>query len=650
MSALALQALALANRHAQGAPALFDDLAARNPSGDTLYLESAGHSTSGAGAARYIADALCNEALLAAHPRFVLRCANGRIFRLLPEAGSLSVEQGGASGDGSTNDQPAIQAAIDYAHEVGARELRFESRRYRIDCPARTSHSYDTRAEDGHPIVIRASLAMRGCAPELSILDFRGLGGVDPDTNWQIVPYKQDDPSDAVWRGGGIYVQGDPSANPPNPLTVARLELDRLVLQGNRTHTGSYSWPADPVTGDGWDISDKALWVQDCMVGTIVCRDVDMIGWRGEVLYLAGVDHAVERLELTRCRLLTSNGSILNPGLNCEVMAEDCEFGDGFQAQEDTGKSRAHFRNCMWRDCSQVWLGGGHTAGVLFNATYPTRDESLPPPRTTLEHCHFEDCGTLFVQSWVRGNARLVDTQLSLSGGAAMALQDVDLAIESVIDRRANFVAAYLHGVSSLTEQVPGAPAGTYRLPPAEVRLSIRHNRSAHAVANGLESHGVEWTGFIDRSCVIEASGSFAANRTPRASSNPVSFPRVEFAGGNASGSTSAQGYYAPSALSVSGELAVRGPLMALAVSGTLGVTCSLPAYPAGGADCGFADGQSLRLVKQYGNGSITFVQGASASTALPADRTLAQAHDWIEFRYNRHLSRWEETGFGSYA
>lgn len=650
MNALALQALSLANREAQTAPALFADLAHRSPHPDTHFIESAGHVSPGQGSARYIHDSLCDEAFRAAHPRFVLRCANGRIFRLQAEAGSLSVEHGGAVGDGLANDQPAIQAAIDYAHAIGARELRFESARYRIDCPVRTSPERDTRAEDGRPLVVRASLALRGCTAEPSVLDFRGLGGIDPDANWQVVPFKSDDPSDAVWRGGGIYVQGDPPPTPPQPRTVARLELDRLVLQGNRQHTGNYAWPADPVTGDGWDTSDKALWVQDCMVGTIVCRDVDMIGWRGEVLYLAGLDNAVERLEMTRCRLLTSNGSILNPGVNCEIMAEDCEFGDGFQAQEDTGKSRAHFRNCLWRDCSQVWLGGGHTIGVGYNATYPTRDAALPPPRTTLEQCHFEDCGTLTVLSWVRGTARLVDTQLVLPGNAAMALQDIDLTIESVIDRRPNFVAAYLHGVPGLTEPVPGAPDGIYKDPPRGVRLAIRHERSAQAMAAGRVSHGVEWTGYIDRSCRLAVSGDFAAARTPNGGVVPLSMPWVDFGDGSAGSGNSAQGYFVGPALSASGELAVAGPLMAVAVGGALDLDLSLPAHPAGGAGVGYADGQRLRLVKQGEDGSLRFVKGVDANTAVTQTRVLSSAHDWITFRYNRDRSRWEETGFASYA
>ena len=135
MSALALPALGLAQRSAQSLPALFAELATRMPASEIARLDSAGNAVSGKGAGTYIADDLATQALADAHPRFVLRTANARVFRLLPEGGSISVEQGGAAGDGLVNDQPALQATIDYAEAVGAREIRFESAHYRNDCP-----------------------------------------------------------------------------------------------------------------------------------------------------------------------------------------------------------------------------------------------------------------------------------------------------------------------------------------------------------------------------------------------------------------------------------------------------------------------------------------------------------------------------------
>ncbi|MFA6218700.1 MAG: hypothetical protein WC692_02865 [Erythrobacter sp.] len=649
MSALTLPALALAGRMAQAAPALFAELSLRSPAPSTVRLESTGHAAAGKGAASYIADAAADEALVAAHPRFALRTANGRFFRLLPEAGSLAVEQGGALGDGSANDQPAIQAAIDYAEAVGAREVRFESELYRLDCPVRTSPAQDARAEDGHPLVVRRSLTLRGCAPGRSLLDFRGVGGADPDTAWQLVATAAGDPTPAAWRGGGLYVQGDAVRPEPAARRVARLELDRLVFRGNRSRTGQYAFPADPATGDGWDVTDKGFWLQDVYIGDLVCRDTDFVGWRGEIFYAVGADDAIERLSLQRCRLLTGNGNGLNLGCDPVLDAEDCEFGDCKIAQEDTGKRRAHFRSCLWRDCEYVWLGGGSTDGRLYSYKYPTRSTSEPVPATVLENCRFEDCTLLWINSWVSGRIRTVDTPVALWSGNGQALRDIDLEIDAWLDRGQGAHALALYGPESLTDQVEGAPAGTYQSPPKQVRLKVRHYRSALAQEQGREWLGVLWTGYIDRSCRIEAEGEFGNARTPNGRDNPLSFPFVRFRGGNASSAYTAHGYYLPATFAASGVLQPSGPLLALALADDIPIELTLSGAPLGGAQFGYADGQRLRLVKQDATGSIAFTKGASPSMAMVATRVLDSGFDWIEFAYNRMLQRWEEIGFGAY-
>ncbi|MDG5747845.1 hypothetical protein P8Q88_06600 [Qipengyuania sp. XHP0207] len=649
MSALTLAALGLAQRGAQALPALFGDLAMRTPSPDICRLDTAGFSRPGHGNASYVSDDLADEALALAHPRFVVQTRNGRLFRLLPEAGSLSVEQGGATGDGVTNDQPAIQAAIEYAEAIGAGEVRFESARYRIDCPLRTSPVQETRATDGHPLVVSKSSRLRGCAPERSVLDFRGPDGVDPDANWQTVATSSADASPAVWRGGGLFIDGDAARPEPAPRRIARLELDRLVFAGNRKRTAQTSFPADPATGDGWDISDKGFWLQDVYVGTVICRDTDFIGWRGEIFYAVGADDAIEQLSLTRCRLLTGNGNGLNLGCDPRVDAEDCEFGDCKIAQEDTGKSYAHFRNCLWRDCEYVWLGGGSTHGRLYSYKYPTRDPLAPVPATILAGCRFDDAGLVWVNSWVSGRIRTVDTPVAISSTHGHALRDIDLEIDALLDRRPGFNAVGLFGPNSLTQQVEGAPAGVYHSPPTQIRLKVRHHRSALAQQAGRHWLDVRWGGYLDRSCRIDVEGEFLAGRVPNGADDPLSFPLVIFNGGNATSASTAQGYYRPAAIGVSGELAPASSHMALALTGDIALDLTLPANPRGGAPYGYADGQRLRLVKQDAAGSITFVKGASPSTAMMITRVLDKPHDWIEFTYNRAASRWEEAGFGAY-
>ena len=112
MTQLALPALGLAQQAIQAMPALFADLHGRVIPPACQRIESIGHARAGCGAASYVCDALATSALAAEHPSFAFCDAGGRVFRLLPEGGSVAVEQGGAAGDGETDDQGAVQAAL----------------------------------------------------------------------------------------------------------------------------------------------------------------------------------------------------------------------------------------------------------------------------------------------------------------------------------------------------------------------------------------------------------------------------------------------------------------------------------------------------------------------------------------------------------
>ncbi|WP_100259904.1 hypothetical protein [Qipengyuania seohaensis] len=650
MNAISMATLGLAHRAAQCLPSLFVDLGRRSFPRGVDRLETSGFLRPGKGAGTYVSDEFCSDGLHSAHPSCTFRASDGRTFRLLPASGEIAVEQCGALGDTATNDQPAIQAAIDYAEEIGARAVTFEASRYRVDCPVRVAPAGDTRAEDGHPLVIRKSLALIGKASERSILDFRGVDGADPETDWQLVPTASDDPALAVWRGGGIFLQGDASDPGQGARAIGRVELDRLILQGNRQHTGAYGWPADPLSGDGWDITDKALWAQDCYLGEIVCRDTDMVGWKGEIFYLGGALDMAEKVLLERCRFATTNGSAFNPGCNVEVIASDCSFGDCFQAQEDVGKSRAIYRNCIWHDCDHMALGSGATDAIAYNILWPTRDIREAPPLTRLDQCEFRNIGWLRFFSWVGGTIRAVDSPIGLPGWTGQALRDVDLVIEAVLDQKQSIHALSIDGVASLTEQVAGAPAGIYQLPPANIAITLRQRRTREAQLADRQWLGVHWNGYIDRTCALHVEGEFATGRVPNGGDDPVSMPLVTFEKATASSSYWARGWYRPPTFGGSGEIKVTSPLMSIGLENTIIADMVLSRNPSGGAEYGYSDGQRVRITKDVATGSFRFEKGASPSYAVPATRMLVDAYDWIEFVYNRELQRWEESGFFSAA
>lgn len=112
---------------------LFTDFANQNIRTGTDVVQTNGRDVVGLGPWRYVADSLATAALFAAHPRLVARSSNGRYFRALPEGGRITIEAGGAKGDGLTDDGPAMRATLAYAAAVSARGAAFHAPRYRID-------------------------------------------------------------------------------------------------------------------------------------------------------------------------------------------------------------------------------------------------------------------------------------------------------------------------------------------------------------------------------------------------------------------------------------------------------------------------------------------------------------------------------------
>ena len=112
---------------------LFSDIANQNLRTGTDIVQTSGRDLIGAAPWRYVSDSLATLALQSAHPRFVTRSSNGRYWRAVPEAGRVAVEVGGAKGDGTTDDGPAIRATFAYANAIGARGASFSSAKYRAE-------------------------------------------------------------------------------------------------------------------------------------------------------------------------------------------------------------------------------------------------------------------------------------------------------------------------------------------------------------------------------------------------------------------------------------------------------------------------------------------------------------------------------------
>ena len=651
MSGPDLAARGLARQALMSQPALFSAMQGRAIPASLNRLESTGYSVEGMGAGTYVHDAQCTASLLGTHPRFAFRSADNRIFRLLAQGSAIYVEQAGARGIAGQNDQPAIQAAIDYAQAVAVAEVRFGQGRYELWAPFRSSPFKANFAIDGHYIVISKTLVLRGVAATRTVLDCRALGGGDPQTSWQTVWLDSNDPSPRLWRGNACLLRGNKNNElpaPGNPLEIDRVELHRLVFRGNTVRTANHDWPANITTGDGWDGTHQGLKVHDTHVGDIVLRDTDFVGWRGELLYLAGYD--ARSLTMDRVRLLTTNGNAMNPGTNTPIIANNCEFGDAYQAHEDTGKRYARYSGCIWRDADKMNIGSGPTNGQLYNYLYPTRDTATQPPVTQFDGCEIRNVGMAYIGNWVRGRLRTTDSIINLTANLFFMLQDIDLDIEALIDQKDAINPLLLYGPDTLTKPVSGAPAGIYIQPPRNVHVRLRHIRTAAAQAAGRNWAPFRWSGYIDKSCRVTIDGS-EATTVPNTMDNPTkSAPFVEL--GSFSHSL---GYLQHGAANVgpfnqNGEIRIAAPVVQAhsTVDGLYDAT--LAAVPTGGSAYGFAEGQRLRIYKSGDLADVRFVKGQSANVSVQRTRVLDKHGDWIDFAFNSSAARWEECGFFSAA
>ncbi|MFM5950112.1 MAG: hypothetical protein ACKOPM_12955, partial [Novosphingobium sp.] len=432
---------------------LFSEFAAQNVNANTSLILTSGRTAKGVAPGRYVADALATAALLTAHPRFVAQSANGRYFRALPDDGSIAVELGGAVGDGLINDQPAIQAAISYAEAIGAEAVHFQAASYRLHCPVRTSDPAGAIGEhqyDGRPMIVSAPLVLRSVRHGGSRLVFRHVDGSDRAANYQLV----NSPSTGqqmIWRGGGIFLKC-PATMPANYADRPALTLEDLTLDGGTQRTAYFGWPARASDGDGWDVTDKGIWVEgDRWSGDLRLIRTTITGFRGELIYQAGLGNG--DLYMRSCVLGETNGNLFQAcGTNLDI---DGLFGfKGYQAYEGWSGRRGRIVNAVFEDCIKTGgMSGGRSApGVSRYAPYRMADGEVPWLSLDAE---FRNCGPVLFGSFTRGRVKLTDCPLMLDGSQVYpeGIQDVDLEVISQVDKLGNFPALVLLGSATAGKQ-----------------------------------------------------------------------------------------------------------------------------------------------------------------------------------------------------
>ena len=119
-------------------------------------------------------------------------------------------------------------------------------------------------------------------------------------------------------RGHGIVIDGTKSGEPRKNITLKDFQLD-----GQSGWSGQYKWPANPVTGDGWDITHKGIAIINTQVNNVTLENLYVHRYKGEILYTGGM--RVGNVTVRGCKLADTNGSCFNL-YGANLLIENTEF------------------------------------------------------------------------------------------------------------------------------------------------------------------------------------------------------------------------------------------------------------------------------------------------------------------------------------
>jgi hypothetical protein len=620
---------------------LFVNVAAHAlPTAVTAFI-TGGCSTAGVGSGTYVADGVATAALAAACPRFCAADRTGRYFRLAAAGRVIAVSQGGALG-GANNDQPAVQAAINYAAAIGARTLLFDFDTISLWCPVRTSPTSGDPAAfsaDGQSLWVTAPIKFKGVGSG-SHVRMLGINGASLETGWQNI-------GGTVWRGSGINLMGGPSAASPATYGLTGFAMENIWLDGGCAYTGVRT-AVTPASPDGPDLTNKGIRLQNTQCDKIILTNCIISGFKGEACYFAGSTQTLQILKNTQ--VFGSNQSAFNPSTGT-VQADNCDFGGSFISVECLGGIGGRYTGCKFHDAAQTGVTGGPANGLLYNYAYPTRIAAQAPPWIDMVNCDFHNAGQLLVGNYIRIiRGRATDCTIALNTAITNgSLTSTYIDLEYTIDQATQSPICALTGPPTLTTMIPGATGATYVAPPSDVHVRMNIHRTANAAANGRYAVAYSVTGFIDQnSCSLQVGEADGVAYMVAPVGN-LALPLLSMDGPTSShliGSGRPLGMY-PAPISAGPyALAVSNPRMSLQYTGAAAAIAITMAAPFA-APYGYAFGQKTRIYWDTASTTGTTYTFAhnGGGLRLNADCTLAVFGDWIEVEFNAATGLWHEIG-----
>jgi hypothetical protein len=214
-----------------------------------------------------------------------------------------------------------IQCAIDCVGKNGGGEVILPEGRFRIA----PSNLKWTQPNVSASLFIRYdNITLRGAGVGKTILASNG--------DYILDDYTGDGAPDVI-RGCGIYVKGAVKPERPSEIRPRKniVLKDFELFGGTRGYTGNNIFPANPMTGDGWDVTHKGIVLgwdapDDCarplsrpLVDDVTLENLYVHDFLGETVYNGGT--GLGKVFIKGCKFAFSNASALN--LTGEVLCED---------------------------------------------------------------------------------------------------------------------------------------------------------------------------------------------------------------------------------------------------------------------------------------------------------------------------------------
>lgn len=494
----------LINAQASYATPTFTGISALDIPADTIRVMTMSYSgTLGSGGGTYTEVTVGGAALLAAHPRAVTTSNGGtRYWQLVPSEFGLFPEQLGAIGgtaiDHAVNNQPALQATVDYGIAVGCLTALFKHPYYSAWAPLRTYATTDYHdSQSGIPVVINGKHFSFKSLCGKTYLYRRAPGGGDPNVwaNWPLLS------GGAGWRGGFFFLVGQLAA-PALYSDRSGITLEDMCIMGGIPIGASYG-ALNLGTGDGWDVTDKLVNTGgDRWVGDVRIIRSWLDGGRGETVY--GTAKTDATLYIRDSVFSNSNGQGINPN-SCILDATgvyiyNCAFG-----VEGWGGARGRLQGVI-NDCVSAGglQGGRGTAGVFSAFNNPTRVDADTP--TLYLDLEIRKSGTFYPGAWTGGRLRAIDGRIAFSQSIyADGLWDTHFEQIEIVTDTVNTAGVDFSGGNGTTSALQGIQDVKID------RLSYSRTKDARTAAR-LPATPFTWTNSLGPGIVIaNAHGELGA-------------------------------------------------------------------------------------------------------------------------------------------